>query len=162
MPKITVQALVSEHTTVQIFDRISNFARYPELVESVRSVDVEAPQPDGSVPSEWQVYFRNGILHWREVDWFDREALSIRFEQTDGEFDVFQGEWRLEETGEDGRVRLTFAAEFDFGVDSLASIINPVAVRVLTESIEQIVSGLFGANAVEFAARDRQPWVAAG
>lgn len=156
MPEVAVAALVTGHTTVHIFDTISDFARYPELVETVKTVEVEPALPDGSVPSEWRVYFRNGILHWREVDWFDREALTIRFEQTDGEFDVFCGEWRLEEAGDAHRVRLEFRAEFDFGVDSLASIIDPVAVRVLTESIQQIVAGLFGPDAVDFTAAGPQ------
>lgn len=158
MPEITVAACIARHTGEQVYDRISDFARYPELVDTVQEVKVEEPLPDGSVPSEWKVLFRNGILRWQEVDWFDREGLTIRFEQTEGEFDVFRGDWLLRETGDD--VLLRFTAEFDFGVASLASIIDPVAIRVLSESIHTILVGLFGVDAVDFDAAktlDPQP-----
>lgn len=155
MPDVTVEALVRGQTADRIFDTISDFTRYPDLVETVRTVVVHPRLPDGSVPSEWKVFFRNGILHWKEVDWFDREALTIRFEQTEGEFDVFCGGWRLAPTGDDA-IRVTFQAEFDFGVASLASIIDPVAVRVLTESVQEIIRGLFGTDAVDFIADEAQ------
>jgi ribosome-associated toxin RatA of RatAB toxin-antitoxin module len=156
MPEVTVEALVAGHSADQIYDTISDFTRYPELVDTVLAVRVDDPLPDGSVPSDWKVAFRNGILRWREVDWFDRADLAIRFEQIDGEFDTFRGDWRLRETG--GDVLLAFHAEFDFGVASLASIIDPVAVRVLTESMRTILVGLFGADSVNFdAVRDPDP-----
>ena len=41
-------------------------------------------------------------------------------------------------------VRVVFTADFDFGVPSLASIIDPVAERVLVETITEILRGLFG------------------
>jgi ribosome-associated toxin RatA of RatAB toxin-antitoxin module len=150
MPEVIVTALVAGHTAGEVYDTISDFARYPELVDTVRSVQVGSPLPDGSVPSDWSVRFRNGILRWSEVDWFDRQALRIHFEQTDGEFDVFRGDWVLDDRGGAG-VRLSFRAEFDFGVASLAPIIDPVAVRVLTESMRTILVGLFGPAAVDFS-----------
>ena len=148
MPVVMVDAWITGHPSGHVYDTIADFARYPELVDTVRSVQVGPAAPDGSVISSWSVLFRNGILRWREVDWFDREALCIRFEQTEGEFDVFRGDWRLEP--EDDGVRLIFRAEFDFGVESLAPILNPVATRVLTESMRTILLGLFGQDAVHF------------
>jgi ribosome-associated toxin RatA of RatAB toxin-antitoxin module len=150
MPEVVVEAVVSGHTPDQVYETVSDFARYPDLVDTVMSVEVDPPLADGSVPSEWRVRFRNGILRWRELDWFDRRELAIRFEQTEGEFDVFRGDWRLEPAGD--AVRLRFRAEFDFGVASLASIIDPVAIRVLTESMRTILAGLFGAGMVAFPA----------
>lgn len=148
MPDVTVAALVAGHSADRVYDTISDFSRYPELVDTVVSVHVSDPLPDGAVRSDWEVLFRNGVLRWREVDWFDREGLTIRFEQTEGEFDVFRGSWRLQER--DGGILMIFHAEFDFGVASLAPIIDPVAVRVLTESMRTILVGLFGPDSVDF------------
>jgi ribosome-associated toxin RatA of RatAB toxin-antitoxin module len=148
MPEVTVEALVTGHTADHVYETICDFARYPELVDTVLAVEVDDPLPDGSVHSDWEVAFRNGVLRWREVDWFDRAGLAIRFVQTDGEFDVFRGGWRLREVGD--AVFLAFHAEFDFGVASLASIIDPVAIRVLTESMRTILVGLFGTGSVNF------------
>ncbi|MEQ4305047.1 SRPBCC family protein [Plantactinospora sp. B6F1] len=149
MPLVIVDAQITGHRVEQVYDTVADFARYPELVDTVRSVEVDPPEPDGSVASTWSVLFRNGILRWREVDRFDRDALRIWFEQTEGEFDVFRGEWSLKPDRD--VVRLLFQAEFDFGVASLAPIIDPVATRVLTESMQTILRGLFGPDSVRFA-----------
>ena len=149
MPLVIVAARITGHSIEGVYDRVADFARYPELVETVRSVEVGPAAADGSVSSSWSVVFRNGVLRWREKDWFDRERLVIRFEQTEGEFDVFHGDWRMG-SGPDG-IHLRFQADFDFGVASLAPIIDPVAIRVLTESMQTILTGLFGPESVRFA-----------
>ncbi|MEU0108424.1 SRPBCC family protein [Streptomyces sp. NPDC006251] len=141
MQSVTIDALIHNRAAAEVFDTVSDFARYPALVEAVRAVRVDPPTTDGALPSHWEVYFRNGILRWSESDRLDRENLTITFEQTEGDFDVFRGEWILTADGED--TVLSFRSEFDFGVPSLASIIDPVAIRVLTENMEFILLGLF-------------------
>jgi ribosome-associated toxin RatA of RatAB toxin-antitoxin module len=133
--------LVLGRPAVEVYDTVIDFTRYPELVETVREVVADPIADDGSVLSHWAVNFRNGVLRWSEVDTFDRTNLVSHFTQTAGDFDVFDGEWTIRQDGSDAFV--AFAADFDFGVPTLASIIDPVAVRVLTESMQEILLGLF-------------------
>ncbi|MBI1758709.1 MAG: SRPBCC family protein [Actinobacteria bacterium] len=124
------------------FDRISDFAAYPDLVDVVRSVTVHPVRPDGLVPSDWAVHFRSGILRWSEVDRFDRGVLTIAFDQTSGDFEEFSGLWQVQPAGSGCEVR--FDAGFDFGIPSLAGILDPIAARVLTETIAAVLTGLLG------------------
>jgi len=124
----------------EAYDRISDFARYPDLVDVVRSVTVH-PAGDGEPEvSDWEVYFRNGILRWTEEDIKDAPGLKIDFEQVDGDFDSFDGAWTLTREADGCQVR--FAATFDFGIPSLAGILDPIAERVLKETIARIVAAL--------------------
>ncbi|MGH3655931.1 MAG: type II toxin-antitoxin system RatA family toxin [Micromonosporaceae bacterium] len=141
MRSVTVNAVVLARECREVFDTVADFVRYPDLVDAVRSVSVEPTDTDGVLLSHWEVYFRNGILRWSESDRLDPGGLRIDFDQTDGDFDTFRGDWQLRQAGADTEV--VFHAEFDFGVPSLASIIDPVAVRVLTENMELILLGLF-------------------
>lgn len=141
MPTVRIDALVPARDPGEVFDTVADFARYPELVDIVRSVEVGPPGPDGSFESRWAVLFRNGILRWSELDRCDRETLTIEFDQTEGDFDIFRGGWELSQQGDD--VVVTFEAEFDFGVASLASIVDPVAKRVLKETMWTVLHGLF-------------------
>ena len=50
----------------ETYARISDFARYPSMVETVREVVVGEPDSDGSVLSAWTVRFRSGLLQWTE------------------------------------------------------------------------------------------------
>ncbi|WP_424217657.1 type II toxin-antitoxin system RatA family toxin (plasmid) [Streptomyces sp. BI20] len=123
------------------YEQVRRFARYPELAPVVRSVIVREGGAGGEV-SDWEVYFRNGILRWTESDRFDPDRLSITFAQLDGDFDSFAGVWRVEAAGSGCLV--DFGAEFDFGIPSLAGILDPVAERVIKETIARVVLGLFG------------------
>lgn len=118
------------------FEAVQQFERYPELSPVVRSVTVN----DGS--SDWEVYFRNGILRWTENDQPDPERLAIAFRQEDGDFDSFDGAWRILRRP-DGSSVVDFRATFDFGIPSLAGILEPVAERVIKDTIAAVVTGLF-------------------
>lgn len=140
-------AIVSGRAAGEVFDTVADFARYPSLVDAVLSVEVAPPLPDGSLPSSWEVLFRKGVLRWEETDRLDREAGVITFAQTDGDFDVFEGGWEI--AAVPGGVSVTFRAKFDFGVPSMAGIIDPVAGRVLLENLVGIVEGLFTGSDIE-------------
>lgn len=148
MRRVEIRAFLPGSDAGVVFDRLAKFERYPDLVDVVRSVQIVSPPGSQPVISRWEVYFRNGILAWTEADQLRRSDLTIEFDQVEGDFDEFSGSWVL--TGRDDGAALVFACAFDFGVPSLASIIDPVAERVLTETIQLILRGLFAV--VEFPA----------
>jgi ribosome-associated toxin RatA of RatAB toxin-antitoxin module len=133
----------------QGFEKISDFACYPDLVDVVRSVIVHN-DPAGPLTSDWEVYFRNGILRWAESDRLDRDGMLITFAQTDGDFDHFTGHWCI--IPQDAGCHIHFAADFDFGIPSLAGILDPIAERTFQDTVFRIVAGLFGgAQLIEVA-----------
>ncbi|MFE1291089.1 type II toxin-antitoxin system RatA family toxin [Streptomyces sp. NPDC058751] len=122
------------------FARVKDFAAYPDLVDVVRSVTVRRID-DAHESSDWEVYFRNGVLRWTETDRFDTADLTIEFAQSEGDFAEFSGTWAITADG-DG-CRIAFDTAFDFGIPSLAGILDPVAERVFKETIARVVRGLF-------------------
>ncbi|QNP68952.1 SRPBCC family protein [Streptomyces roseirectus] len=136
--QVTIRAVAV--APADAFDRVKDFAAYPALSPVVRSVRVTRADA-GTEHSEWEVYFRNGVLRWSETDTFDRAGLTIAFAQDDGDFAEFSGVWRIRGDGEDSLI--DFFTEFDFGIPSLAGILDPVAERVFRETIGLVVTGLF-------------------
>ncbi|WP_338674561.1 SRPBCC family protein [Streptomyces sp. SCSIO 30461] len=127
---------------------VRDFGRYPELVDIVRKVAVHPADETGAVVSDWEVDFRNGVLAWSEEDVFDDAAMAISFRQTSGDFESFDGQWAVVPEGPDGAGCLVrFQAKFDFGLPSLSGIIDPVAERVLRETIATILATLLGGEA---------------
>src|SRR6266568_1000518 len=120
MRDVEVTGFLPAGNARQVFDTLVEFERYPDLVEVVKSVEILSPPGAAPMVSRWVVYFRNGTLSWTEADRLDRDAGTIDFVQTDG----------------------------DFGVPTLAAIIDPVAERVLVETIQLILRALL--PAVEF------------
>jgi ribosome-associated toxin RatA of RatAB toxin-antitoxin module len=147
MPQVRVEALVPNADADAVFARISEFERFSHYTDAVREI-ILRPLGEGVVESAWSVNFRNGIMRWSERDHIDPEQRVITFEQLDGDFDEASGQWTVTPAGQD--VRVVFTTEFDFGMPSIAAMINPIAERTLRENIEAILRGLLGKNTVLF------------
>lgn len=143
MRTVTITAQAATRDADGIFATICDFARYAELCDSIREVDVHLVEPD-LIDSTWSVNFRSGILKWSERDRIDTANRRIRFTQTAGDFELFEGSWAVDTDGETTSV--TFDAAFDLGMPSLASIIDPIAERTLRENMQDILQGLIGTD----------------
>jgi ribosome-associated toxin RatA of RatAB toxin-antitoxin module len=120
--------------------RIVEFERYPELAADVRHVAAHGDRTD------WVVDFRRGPMRWTETETVDPARLRIDFAQTEGDFASFSGSWQLVE-GIGGCV-VRFEAGFDFGIESLAGIMDPIAERVIKRVVCDVLAALFGRASV--------------
>lgn len=141
MARVWMQARLAESDPKLVLRRVTDFGRWPAASDSVRSVEV-ATQEDGSEISEWEVIFREGLLRWTERDWIDLGANRAVFELIEGDPHLFNGTWDVT-PGTDGST-LTFDAEFDLGMPSLAHVLDPIAVEAVEDAIESVLRGLYG------------------
>lgn len=114
---------------------------YPVVCETVLSVTQEHLD-DGRMRSTWEVEFRDGVMEGTEEDRVDREARTIDFTQTIGDFEHFPGRRAIRPQNGDSRIE--FDAEFNLGVPSLGNLLEPIAERSLRENIATILRSLLG------------------
>ncbi|MEV7422226.1 MULTISPECIES: type II toxin-antitoxin system RatA family toxin [unclassified Streptomyces] len=141
MRHVLLEALVHGESAKDVLLAVLRWERYPELAPHVQSTTVHATYPEPDCSSSWELHFRSGLLRWTERDEILPDSLEIRFEQTEGDFDTFLGTWRLAQRGDDVSVR--FEADFDFGIPSLEGILDPIAERVVKETIAWAVAGMY-------------------
>jgi ribosome-associated toxin RatA of RatAB toxin-antitoxin module len=110
---VGLRAVATEVDATTAYDRICDFDRYPELTDTVVSVELGDADHE-AVVSSWTVKFRRGLMRWTERDTFDRDAGTIEFEQLLGDFASFRGVWRVTATEEGAEI--VFTAEFDLGM----------------------------------------------
>ena len=152
MQTVRVESVVTGWKPADVYERLKDSDEYMRWApEQVKTVVTEAVDEPCEAITHWEVYFRNGLLCWSERDRYDDEHCTVRFEQIDGDFEVFEGQWVIASRGPDpdSGVLLTFTADFDFGVPSLESIIDPVAIRVLRQAMGLIIGNLFGGTIVK-------------
>ena len=125
---------------VAAFAAIADFERYPSLADDVRAVRTDSSR----VPREshWVMNFRRGIMRWTELEVIDHDRLRIQFDQTDGDFEDFHGSWQVLPTATDG-VEVLFEVSYDFGIESLVGIMDPIAERVIKRAVCAVLSVLF-------------------
>jgi len=118
------------------FAEIADFGRFPALADDVREVTVDESG------SDWVVNFRRGLMRWHEEETVDAAALRIEFDQTEGDFAEFHGSWQL--TPVLGGAVVMFDITYDFGIESMAGLMDPIAERVIKRVVCSVLSGLFG------------------
>ncbi|WP_217208174.1 type II toxin-antitoxin system RatA family toxin [Streptomyces sp. AC550_RSS872] len=143
MRHVELDALIPAEQAGTVLDAVGRWERYPDLAPHVNATTVHAAYPDPAASSSWELHFRSGLLRWREDDTVLPEQGEIRFEQSEGDFDSFCGTWSVTQDGDDVAVR--FDADFDFGIPSLEGILDPIAERVIKETVAWALTGLFPA-----------------
>jgi uncharacterized membrane protein len=139
---VEIELNVPGREAPDVYETLADFGQYPELSEAVRSVQVTSVTADSTI-SRWEVTFRSGVLCWTEEDRFDREGLTITFQQLEGDVAEFGGTWQCAATG-NGDATISFTARIDMGIPSLADALEPIAARALIDNTVSIVEGLFG------------------
>jgi ribosome-associated toxin RatA of RatAB toxin-antitoxin module len=141
MRHVKLRALLRAVTPQEALEGVIRFERYAELAPHVQSSVVHTDAATGAGRSSWELHFRSGLLRWSESETVDRERLLVSFEQDGGDFEQFRGQWQIAAEGSDSTV--AFDADFDFGIPSLEGILNPIAERVITETVAWALNGLF-------------------
>lgn len=136
-----VDAVIPGIPPETVYKSVFRFDRYAELAPHVASAVVHSGLPGSTGESSWELRFRSGMLRWTERERFLRDQLVVEFEQSHGDFDEFAGHWLL--VADAGGTRLHFEADFDFGIPSLEGILDPIAERVIRETVAWVVVGMF-------------------
>ena len=158
MRRAQVDAVIPGVAPETVYRSVLRFERYPELAPHVESAVVHSTLPGPTGGSSWQLRFRSGLLRWTEQERFLPEELLVEFTQTHGDFDEFTGRWVLEPV--EAGTRLHFEVDFDFGIPSLESILDPIAERVIRETVAWALVGMF--DRVRLQELDLAPAPAAG
>jgi ribosome-associated toxin RatA of RatAB toxin-antitoxin module len=149
MRRVELEALIPARTPAEVLPEVVRFDRYPALAPHVHTTVVHRTLPSPTGRSDWELNFRSGLLHWTEEETFEPALGRVTFAQSEGDFDAFSGRWEL--TPDGGDTHLRFRADFDFGIPSLAGILDPIAHRVIQETIAYVVTGCFPAAQVRTA-----------
>lgn len=133
-----------------VFERVADVERFPELMPVVESVSILEEDAYGARVVDWGVRLRGSLLKWRERAVVGRDQLRIEFMQLDGDLEVFAGWWQVRQ--EAGVTTVEVSVEFLIGIPLLANMLQPVAGESLQNSLRAMLTGIGGAPEVGDAA----------
>jgi Polyketide cyclase / dehydrase and lipid transport len=142
MPTLEIEFRVDGIPAEEVLERLADVEGYAAHSEAIQDISVQRESADAAV-SFWNVDFHGGQMEWSQRDEVDREKLELRFSQIEGDSDVWEGSWRVVDTG--AAVAAAFRADYDLGLPSLADQLNPLAASALYGIIVEVVEGMFGA-----------------
>jgi ribosome-associated toxin RatA of RatAB toxin-antitoxin module len=139
MRSIQLRAVVPTDDAALVFKQVTDFGRYPSVSADVRHVETRPGQPQHT---DWEVNFRRGIMRWTEREDIDPGRLLVEFEQVEGDFAEFRGSWQL--SAAPSGCGVFFTVTYDFGIESLAGIMDPLAERVIKRAICAVLADVAG------------------
>src|SRR3954451_11284686 len=141
MQRTEVSAVHLGLTAKEAYAVLRDFEKHVQLADVVRSVRLERGA-DGSQISFWEIELGPGVLRWSQYDELDDANHRVRFHKRDGDTVEFKGEW----SAVDGAAgcRIGFDCEFDLGIEPSNAGPDPVAARIVRESITEHLEGVFG------------------
>jgi ribosome-associated toxin RatA of RatAB toxin-antitoxin module len=139
MPDVNSSLAMGPMDRELLWRTLCDFERYPDFMQDVLEVRVER-RTATEIMSHWRV-----LLNGSELSWTERDLLTddhrIVFEQTDGDLEVWQGQWRVL-TAEDGSLRVELDVSFDLGIPSLAEVLHPIGERAIRANSRQMLEGI--------------------
>ncbi|HLR29762.1 MAG TPA: type II toxin-antitoxin system RatA family toxin [Paenalcaligenes sp.] len=132
MPTVK-RSVIVPYTSEQMFDLVSDVARYPEFMPWCGGADVMEQDESGMVASIMIRIARisQNFTTKNTHDYPNR----IQLELVDGPFSNLTGDWSFTPLGEDG-CKIDFVMQYEFSSRALEMVIGPIFNRIATSFID--------------------------
>lgn len=137
MPKVTSAIDIDGVDLPHVWQVVCDFEAYPDAMEDV--LEVHFVQHDDAAASSWRVLLNGSELTWTERDRF-HAMERIEFDQIEGDLEVFRGVWALARIP--GGVRVVLEVEFDLGIPSLATLLDPIGIQAIRSNSRNMLEAI--------------------
>lgn len=126
---LVVSEIIVNADPKAVFEIAREVEKFPDFMPDVKSVELIERRDDGYSRSSWVALAKiasiNKEVKWVEDEWWDADSLTSKFEQVEGDYKHYFGDWSFTETENGTRVKLT--VDFDLGLP----LIGPMIVKLL-------------------------------
>jgi ribosome-associated toxin RatA of RatAB toxin-antitoxin module len=119
---------------------ISDFSRYPAIMENVDKVEVTERTSDSGI-SRWYVTVEEAPLYWVEKDFFNPRDYEIVFKSIDGDFDNINGRWRIKNDIASG-ITIFFEIQYNLGIPVIEEVLGTVLRDKMKTNIDKMVDAV--------------------
>lgn len=135
--EITVNAPIE---TVYAIAR--DIERFPEFMEDVESVEILEQTEERQV-SRWSSIIKefNRTIKWTEVDYWDDEAKTCRWEQTEGDFSSYEGTWEFI-ANSDNETVAKLEIDYEYNVPLIGALIKAIVKKKMQANVESMLAAI--------------------
>lgn len=125
----------------RVYTIARDIERFPEFMDDVRSVEIREQDAERLV-SHWvgEIEEFNRTLQWTEVDYWNDEEHSCRFEMTEGDFTAYGGTWTFEEDERGTVAKLT--VDYEYAVPLIGPLIKKLLHRKVQQNCDNMLAAI--------------------
>jgi ribosome-associated toxin RatA of RatAB toxin-antitoxin module len=139
----TVEARISiEAPLEQVYALARDIEAFPEFMPDVQEVTVLERTADGRQVSQWVGIIKEfkRTIKWTEEDYWDDATHVCTFKQTEGDFAVYQGDWKFVEAG--GVTEVTLTLEYEYDVPLIGNLIKGLLLRKMQQNCDNMLAAI--------------------
>jgi ribosome-associated toxin RatA of RatAB toxin-antitoxin module len=118
------------------WNQIADFQNYRHIIPHIDAIKILEKNPTSS-RTEWFITLDGAPFSWIELDLFVHDQFLVRHEAVNGDFDVFKGEWKIDDGATEG-IRLTYSLDFKLGIP----VIEENCQDILREKFQLYINSL--------------------
>ena len=123
-----------------IWNLITDFSGYQNIVSQIDAIHIHESVGD-ILRTEWFITLDGAPFSWIEMDNINQNKFTIRSKAISGDFDVWQGTWRIEDTGRD-KIRLCYALDYSLGIPVIEENLSTILQDKLQMYTDTLVLGI--------------------
>lgn len=141
MPTVTSEITIAAPVD-KVYQITRNIERFPEFMEDVLSVEILEQTPEKQV-SRWKSIIKefNRTIQWVEVDYWNDEAKTCRWEQTEGDFTKYAGSWEFVPSGDGGTVA-KLVIDYEYNVPLIGALIQSLVRKKMQTNVEAMLAAI--------------------
>jgi len=141
MAKVNSEILVSAPVE-DVYQIARDIERFPEFMEDVESVQI-IEQTEEKQLSRWGSIIKefNRTISWTEADYWDDQAKTCRWEQTEGDFSAYSGTWEFADQG-DGKTLAKLEIDYEYNVPLIGALIQGIVLKKMQANVESMLEAI--------------------
>lgn len=121
-------------------DRIEELGSFLENVNAIEVLEREGSKAVTKWSGSVEAFGRDITFDWTEEDLWDDDELTCTFEQTEGDFDQYQGTWSFTEV--EGGCESALTLEFAKDIPGIGALIQGLLQSKVQEMCDGTLAGL--------------------
>ena len=141
----TVEARISTKAPLeQVYALARDIEAFPQFMPDVQEVTVLERTADGRQVSSWVGVIKEfkRTIKWTEADYWDDASHVCTFQQTEGDFAVYQGDWKFVAAG--GVTEVVLTLEYEYDVPLIGNLIKGLLLRKMQQNCDNMLAAIKG------------------
>ncbi|MCX6645162.1 MAG: SRPBCC family protein [bacterium] len=128
----------------KVFKIASQVEKFPDYMPDVKKVELIDRKDDGYSRTSWVALAKiasiNNEIKWIEDEWWDSGTLSSKFEQVEGDYKHYHGDWAFTKTADGTHVKLT--VDYDLGLPLIGPMIFKLLDNLTRNNLDSMLKAI--------------------
>lgn len=138
MPIIETSIIIKEDRE-KIYELLKDIESFPKFIKNIKRIQVIKRLPHRAIIN-WEVMVDGAFVTWKEEDTYDDKNTSINFKMLEGDYDKYEGRWKIDNCPLG--TRITISVSVEWGIPVLGKHVGRVLERKVRANLKSVLKAI--------------------